>query len=129
MFTILVSAVCDRTQFINPSIPNVLYQINSPVAIVNFEGVQDKESIVNNPFDGYSYCGKRNYAIITTSAAIKYDPVKTEFSIYSKDAAAVSVVDVGVLTPKRSDIVLRQARLKELRGRRMASEARLRAQG
>jgi hypothetical protein len=47
----------------------------------------------------------------------------------SSQPVNISVVDVGVLTPKRSDIVLRQARLKELRGRRMASEARLRAQG
>ena len=45
----------------------------------------------------------------------------------SSQPVNISGVDQGV-TPKRADIVLRQARLKELKERRMASEARLRAQ-
>lgn len=85
---------CDKTNFLNPAIPNVLYQINSPATFVKFEGFKDQESLSNRPYDGYTYCGERTYAILTPIAAIKYDTAKTQFEISTKEAKSVGIHDV-----------------------------------
>jgi len=95
-FRVEVEAICDKTVFVNPGIPHVLYQLLESTTIIKFEGFKDMESIKNKPFDGSTYCGKRNFTMKTLSPAIKFDPVANNFKIASKNVSDVGTHEVLV---------------------------------
>lgn len=66
------------------------------MTIINFEGFKDSESIKNKPYDGASYCGKRDFRMKSLTAAIKFDAVANNFKIESKNLADIGVHDVLV---------------------------------
>lgn len=72
IFKVTVSGVCEKTTFIEPKSPNILYQVNSVPQYVDFDGYKDKESFNNKPYDGQAYCGKRTYKMTSALASVKF---------------------------------------------------------
>jgi hypothetical protein len=101
-FYVLVDSICDTTYFIDPRQYDMLYQIGDPSGFQNFSGWKDKMSIANGPYDGYTYCGPRDYSITSISpanSAISLRITGTNigvFEVVSGDKADVGTILVEV---------------------------------